>query len=110
MKPLSVATVQPAATAASTALRMLAERPELRDSDHDVARACVQLDLLGEDAVVAEIVAETGEHAGVVEGERADPAVLGIVGRHVARDRGAAAVADEDQLVAGGVRRASAPP
>src|SRR5258705_142630 len=91
--------------------------PRAADGDHEIARARVQLDLLGEYAVVAEIVAEAGEHAGVVQGERADPAVLGVVGRHVARDGGAAAVSDEDQLVArlsptaaGLWRRAALPP
>src|SRR6185503_15438367 len=40
-----------------------------RNRDHEVAGAGMQLDLLGEHAVIAEVVAEAGEHARVVERE-----------------------------------------
>ena len=76
------------------------------DRDHEIAGAGMQLDLLGEDLVIAEVVAEAGQHRAVVERERTDVAVLRIVGRHVAGDGGAASIADEDELVAGQMRAA----
>ena len=50
----------------------------------------VQLDLLGKHPITAEIVAKAGEHRAVTERQRADVAVLRIVGRHMAGDGSAA--------------------
>src|SRR5580692_7675823 len=61
----------------------------------------MELELLGEHILVAEVVAEASEGRGIVEGQRPQPAVLGKIDGEVAGDAGAAAVADEDDLVAG---------
>ena len=77
--------------------------PGAADRDDEIVGACIELDLLGENPVVAEIIAQAGQHRSVIERHRAHVAVLRIIGRHVARDGGAAAVADKYELVAGGV-------
>src|ERR1700676_3620408 len=75
-----------------------------RNRDQDVARPGMEFELLGKHVLVAEIVAQAGERGRVVEGERPQPAVLGKIDGQVAGDAGAAAVADENDLVAGVVR------
>src|SRR5580700_73744 len=75
-----------------------------RNRDQKVARPGMELELLGEHVLITEVVAEAGERGGVVEGERAKPAVLGKIDGQVARYAGAAAVADENDLIAGIVR------
>src|SRR5580700_580925 len=75
-----------------------------RNRDQEVARPGMELKLLGEHVLIAEVVAEAGERGGIVEGQRAKPAVLGKIDGQVAGDAGAAAVADENDLVAGIMR------
>src|SRR5580658_7129939 len=70
-----------------------------RNRDQTVARPGVEFELLGEHVLVAEVVAEAGERRGIVEGEREKPTVLGKTDSKVAADAGAAAVADENDLV-----------
>src|SRR5262249_32219006 len=70
------------------------------DRHHHVAARAVELDLLGKYVLEAVVVAEAGEDAAVVARHGADAGVLAQIRRHVAGDGGAAAVADEDQLVA----------
>src|ERR1700724_500300 len=64
----------------------------------------MKFELLGEHVLIAQVVAQTGERRWVVEGERAKPAVLGKIDGQVARYACAAAVADENDLIAGIVR------
>src|ERR1700726_2213534 len=50
-----------------------------RNRDQDVARPGMKFELLGEYIFIAEIVAKAGERRRIVEGERAQPAVLGKI-------------------------------
>jgi len=81
--------------------------PGTADSDDKIAEAGVQLDLLGKNPIIAEVIAKTSEHRAVIERERADIAILRIVGRHMTSNRGTAAIADENKLVARSVGRPS---
>src|SRR5215467_2047519 len=74
--------------------------PGAADGKNEIAIAAMQFDLLGKDTIVTKVVAETCQHGRIVQRERTYAAILGVVGRHVAGDGGAAAVANEDQLVA----------
>src|SRR5262245_21131021 len=78
--------------------------PGTADCDQEVAGTGVEFDLLGEDILVAEIVAEAGQGGGVAECEGSQPAVLREVDSEVARNTLAPAIADEYQLVAAIVR------
>src|SRR6202034_2526493 len=69
--------------------------PRARNGDQEIARASMKIELLGEDILVAEIVAEAGERGRVVEGQRPQTAVLGEVDREMAGDAGTPAVADK---------------
>src|ERR1051325_2816846 len=80
--------------------------PRAAYRDDKITRAGVQIELSGETLVVPEIVAEGGQGRGIVERHRAQAAVFQVIDRHVAGDRRAAAIADEHDLVAGGVRLA----
>src|SRR5579864_4824263 len=64
----------------------------------------MEFKLLGEHVLVAQVVAEASERGRIVEGERAKPAILGKIDSQMAGNAGAAAVADENDLVAGIVR------
>src|SRR5262249_50043300 len=72
--------------------------PGRADCDHEVAGPAVELDLLGEDLLVAVVVGKAGQHAAVIHRPGAHPAVLAVVSCHVAGDGRTAAVADEDDL------------
>ena len=72
-----------------------------------VAGTRMKIELLGENIFVAEIVAEAGQRRRIVEGQGAQAAVLGKIDRQMAGYAGAAAIADEHDLVAGVMRLAS---
>src|SRR5262245_5648959 len=65
------------------------------DRDHHVARAGEALQRQREHFVVREVVAGRRQESGIVEGERAQAAVLGCIGRHMAGHACAPAVADD---------------
>ena len=102
-KPLRVTTRQPRRRAIATAFQNIPGAAAAGNGDQQIALRGVQIDLLGEDIFIAQIVAQAGQHRAVIEGQRAHIAVLGIIGRHMAADAGAAAIADEHQLAAVGM-------
>ena len=87
-----------------TASRIFGERPELEIAIKQVARPGMKIELFGENVLVAEIVAEAGERRRIVERQRPQSAILGKVDGQMAGDAGTAAIADEDELIAGIVR------
>ena len=50
--------------------------PRTADRDQKITGTSVQLKLLGKNLIIAEIIAETGEHRAVIERERTDAAIL----------------------------------
>ena len=100
LKPLSVSTVQPSLRAAAHRSKDVRRLSRGADRHQHVAGSAMEFDLLGEHLLVAVVVGQAGQHAAVVHRPGSQAAVLAVVGRHVAGDSGAAAVAGEDDLVA----------
>ncbi len=64
----------------------------------------MELNLLSKDLVVTEIVAQTWvKHRTIIQCDCANIPILRIIRCHMARNCGAAAVANKNELVAGGV-------
>ena len=101
MNPLKVTTLHLAASRRIHCIEDIRRAPRAADRDQEISRTCMQLDLLGENLIIAQVISETSEHRAVIECERTDIAILRIIGRHMAGNCGAAAVADEYELVAG---------
>src|SRR5215469_7506818 len=51
--------------------------PGTADGDEQITAARMEVDLLGKDAIIAEIVAETGEHGRIIQRQRANFSVFG---------------------------------
>src|SRR5262245_16157278 len=68
------------------------------DRDQHIARAGEPLERQREHLVVREVVAGGRQERRIVEGERAQAAVLGCISRHMAGHAGAAAVADDVEM------------
>src|SRR5262245_51639440 len=68
------------------------------DRDQHIARAGEPLERQREHFVVREVVAGGRQERRIVEGERAQAAVLGCISRHMAGHAGAAAVADDVEM------------
>src|SRR6516164_11171264 len=73
--------------------------PRAADGDQEIACAGMELQLLGKDILVPEIIAKTGQRRRIVERERPQPTVFGKIDGEMAGDGRAAAIADKDNLV-----------
>src|ERR1043166_3184285 len=72
--------------------------PGPADRDEKSTGAGVQIELLGEDLILAEIVAEGGQGGEVIERHGAHAAVLQVIERHMAGDRRTATRSEERRV------------
>ena len=109
-RPVMPTVTRPFARATCRASRTLGERPEVEMPNEHVAGAADRFDLAREQALVAVVVADRGEHRGV-GGQREGGQARAVVGEpadqlagQMLRVGGAAAVAGEQDLVAAAQR------